>query len=102
MANPARQLESLALQAVAAVDPAHAEAVWMVAFERLTALGSSSKRLIQALLHCLTGSRKGPLRVRSPCPCCSAYHMRASHLIVYMSVGSKRLSCLFKALRAFT
>lgn len=64
MAKPARQLESLALQAVAAV-PSDAEAVWLVAFERLTAMGSSSKKLTQALLQCLTGQRKGPLRVSS-------------------------------------
>ena len=66
MAKPARQLEYLALQAVAAVDPVEAEGVWMVAFERLTALGSSSKRLIQALVQRLTGVRKGPLRVSPP------------------------------------
>ena len=65
MAKPARQLESLALQAVAAV-PSDAEAVWLVAFERLTAMGSSSKKLTQALLQRLTGQRKGPLRVSSP------------------------------------
>ena len=74
MAKAGRQLESLALQAVAAVDPREAEGVWMMAFERLTALGSSSKRLIQALVHRLTGLRKGPLRVSSPLFCCMLLH----------------------------
>lgn len=66
MAKPARQLESMALQAVAAIEPLEGEGVWMVAFERLTALGSTSKRLIQALVQQLTGLRKGPLRVSPP------------------------------------
>ncbi|KAL0051659.1 hypothetical protein WJX82_011535 [Trebouxia sp. C0006] len=62
MVKAGQQLESLALQAVAAADPQEAEGVWMMAFERLTALGSSSKRLTQALVHRLTGLQKGPLR----------------------------------------
>ncbi len=74
MVKAGRQLESLALQAVAAVDPQEAEGVWMMAFERLTALGSSSKRLTQALVHRLTGLQKGPLRVSSPLFCCMLLH----------------------------
>lgn len=61
-AKPARQLESLALQAVAACDPAEAQDVWLLAFEKLAALGSSSKKLMQALLRQLSGSRQGPTR----------------------------------------
>jgi len=74
MVKAGQQLESLALQAVAAVDPREAEGVWMMAFERLTALGSSSKRLTQALVHRLTGLQKGPLRVSSPLSCCMLLH----------------------------
>ncbi len=74
MVKAGQQLESLALQAVAAVDPQEAEGVWMMAFERLTALGSSSKRLTQALVHRLTGLQKGPLRVSSPLSCCMLLH----------------------------
>lgn len=74
MVKAGQQLESLALQAVAAVDPQEAEGMWMMAFERLTALGSSSKRLTQALVHRLTGLQKGPLRVSSPLSCCMLLH----------------------------
>ena len=63
MAQPAKQLERLAVEAVGAVQSSQAEGVWMVAFERLTALGSSSKHLIQALVRRLTGMGTGPLRV---------------------------------------
>ena len=68
MAKPARQLESLALQAVAACDAAQAQDVWLLAFEKLAALGSSSKKLIQALLRQLTGMRRGPPRVSGTLP----------------------------------
>lgn len=69
MAKAARQLERVAVQAVAACEPAEAQPVWLLAFEKLTALGSSSKKLTQALLHQLTGMRQGPTRVclRSCC-----------------------------------
>ena len=63
MAGAAREVEGLALQAVAAVDPAQAEDVWLMALERLTALGSRSQRLIKALVRHLTGQRQGPIRV---------------------------------------
>ncbi|KAL3138255.1 hypothetical protein ABBQ32_006073 [Trebouxia sp. C0010 RCD-2024] len=62
MAKAARQLERLAVQAVAACEPAEAQPVWLLAFEKLTGLGSSSKKLTQALLHQLTGMRQGPTR----------------------------------------
>ncbi|KAL0037943.1 hypothetical protein WJX79_006505 [Trebouxia sp. C0005] len=75
MMKAGRQLESLALQAVAAVDPRDAEGVWIMAFERLTALGSSSKRLIQALVHGLTGLQKGPLRGGMGCVAGAAVDM---------------------------
>ena len=74
MVKAGRQLETLALQAVAAVDPREAEGVWMTAFEKLTVLGSSNKRLIQALVHRLTGLQKGPLRVSPPLSCCVLLH----------------------------
>ena len=63
MAKAARQLERLAVEAVAACTAAEAEQVWLLAFEKLAALGSSSKKLIQALLRQLTGMRQGPIRV---------------------------------------
>ncbi|DBA99850.1 hypothetical protein WJX77_002505 [Trebouxia sp. C0004] len=75
MVKAGRQLESLALQAVAAVDPREADGVCMMAFERLTALGSSSKRLIQALVHRLTGLQKGPLRGGMGCVAGAAVDM---------------------------
>ena len=68
MAGAARQVEGLALQAVTAVEPAQAEHVWLIAFERLTALGSRSQRLIKALMHHLTGRRQGPIRVSLVAP----------------------------------
>ena len=66
MAKAARQVEKLAVQAVASCEPADAQPVWLLAFEKLAALGSSSKKLTQALLHHLTGMRQGPTRVRHP------------------------------------
>ena len=70
MAKAARQLERLAVEAVAACEAAEAQQLWLLAFEKLTALGSSSKKLIQALLRQLTGMRQGPVRVclHSPPP----------------------------------
>ena len=63
MAKAARQLERLAVEAVTACEAAEAQQVWLLAFEKLAALGSSSKKLIQALLRQLTGMRQGPTRV---------------------------------------
>lgn len=70
MCKAARQLERLAVEAVAACEAAEAEQVWLLAFEKLAALGSSSKKLTQALLRQLTGMRQGPTRVclHSPSP----------------------------------
>ena len=63
MAKAARHLERLAVQAVEACEAAEAWQLWLLAFEKLAALGSSSKKLIKALLRQLTGMRQGPVRV---------------------------------------
>lgn len=68
MAKAVRQLERLAVEAVTACEAAEAPQVWLLAFEKLAALGSSSKKLIQALLRQLTGMRQGPVRVRLHLP----------------------------------
>lgn len=77
MGKAARQVERLAVQAVAACEPEEAQPVWLLAFEKLTALGSSSKKLTQALLRRLTGMRQGPTRVRPFPPatslCCQTF-----------------------------
>ena len=90
MAEPARQLEDLALQAVAACDPAEAHQLWLLAFQKLTAFGSSSKKLIKALVRQLTGMRQGPTRVQAfvtPCicqlflQCCCLSHLSLGFLL---------------------
>ncbi len=94
MVKAGRQLESLALQAMAAVDPREAEGVWMIAFEKLTALGSSSKRLTQALVHRLTGLQKGPLRVSSPLSCCMLLHILGQEADVNIIMHESARPCL--------
>ena len=89
MARGARQLERLAMQAVAVCEPAQAQQacckLWLLAFEKLTALGSSSKKLIQALVQQLTGMRQGPTRVSLHCyaslPSLSCTRMRIFLLV---------------------
>lgn len=87
MGKAARQLERLAVEAVAACEAAEAHQVWLLAFEKLAALGSSSKKLIQALLRQLTGMRQGPIRVclhSTWPPCLSTLSFLMQHTVDFL------------------